>query len=274
MYAPIDGRLDGRICLVTGGTAGIGEEAAHQLAELGGHVLLAARDPARGAASRARIMAATGNPNVEMREVDLSSQASIRRFASALIADHPRLDVLVNNAGIVQLERAETEDGIERLWATNVLAYHLVTELLLPALRAAPQGRIIHVASGMAYGLDLDDVEFRRRPYAADAAYAQSKQADRMLAWGLAKRLAGTHATVNAMTPGPVETGLLRSLFPTMPARTVAQGADTIAWLAAAKDVASVSGRYFADRTAQTCSYRDPQQIAALERVCREMTGT
>ncbi len=206
MTEPVRADLSGKTCLVTGASAGIGKAAAAELARLGARVVMAVRDPEKGERARREILGATGRADVELAIVDLASQATIRAFAAELARRFPSLDVLVNNAGVWIEPQGESPDGIELTWATNVLGYHLVTELLLPLLRRAPRARIVNVASQLAGGLELDDVQFERRPYEGRAAYAQSKQADRMLTWALARRLAGTGVTANAMHPGFVAT--------------------------------------------------------------------
>src|SRR5437660_5552849 len=190
------------LCLVTGANTGIGFEIARGLAHAGAQVVLACRNQAKGEAARSAIAAEFKDSAPELLIVDLASQRSIRDAAQQFAAKHSHLDVLVNNAGTVVPSRQESPDGIELTFATNVLGYHLLTKLLLDLLRKAPAGRVVNVASAMAVGLELDDVEFKRRPYTPAAAYAQSKQADRMITWALAKRLKGSNVTANAMTPG------------------------------------------------------------------------
>jgi retinol dehydrogenase-12/retinol dehydrogenase-13 len=260
------------VCLVTGATSGIGFEIALGLARAGAQVVLAARDEGRGEDARRRIARATKSRALELLSVDLASQASIRAAARELERRHPSLDVLVNNAGVALSEREIGPDGIERTFATNVLGYHLMTELLLGALKAAPAARIVNVASIMAYGLDLEDVEFKRRPYGAGAAYAQSKQANRMLTWALARRLAGTRVTANAVHPGAVDTPLLHALLPGLPGRTPAEGADTAIWLATSPEVEGQSGIFWSDRAASRCMYRGEAGEEALFQLTERMT--
>lgn len=260
------------ICLVTGANAGIGLEAAKGLARTGARVVMACRDAAKGEAARAAIAQETKNPNMELLVVDLADQNSIRAAAKEFFSRYSTLDVLVNNAGIASAERLESPQGIELVFATNVLAYHLLTELLMEPLRRASAARIVNVASGMAYGLELDDVGFERRRYDKSAAYAQSKQANRMLTWALARRLKGTSVTVNAMTPGPVSTKLLHLMVPGLAGRTPAQGADTIIWLATSPEVAKVSGKYWMDRREQPCQFQDEAQQEALWTLCDRLT--
>ena len=283
MPEPLKADLAGRTCLVTGASAGIGRATARELARLGAKVVLAVRDPEKGEGTRSEIARATGNREVEVMVVDLAHQRAIRDFARAVAARHPRLDVLVNNAGVWLRRRRTSPEGIERTWATNVLAYFLVTELLLPLLRAAGEARVVNVASQLAGGLDLTDVEFRRRPYDGRDAYAQSKQADRMLTWALARRLEGTGVTANAMHPGFVATelfrkggglmGLAASAYAALRAKRPEEGADTVVWLAASPEPSGRSGLFWIDRQERRCRFRDAAAEEELRRRCERMTG-
>jgi NAD(P)-dependent dehydrogenase (short-subunit alcohol dehydrogenase family) len=282
MVEPPSGDLTGKTCLVTGASAGIGKATAAALARRGGHVVMAVRDPEKAERVRREIVRSTGNERVELSLVDLASPRDIRRFASELAGRLPRLDLLVNNAGVWLSRRQTGPDGIERTWATNVLGYFLTSELLRPLLEAAPSARIVNVASHLAGGLDLEDVEYRRRPYDGRAAYAQSKQADRMLSWALARRLAGRSITVNALHPGFVASeifakgggwrSLLASLAARLGGRSPEQGADTVVYLATSSVVEGMSGLYWADRRQHLCRFRDPDAEEALFRLCESMT--
>jgi NAD(P)-dependent dehydrogenase (short-subunit alcohol dehydrogenase family) len=278
---PIRADLSGKTSVVTGASAGIGYATARELARLGASVVLAVRSPERGEAARRTIVSATGNAAVEVAPVDLSSQRSIRAFARDLGRRHPRVDVLVNNAGVWLNRKQQSVDGIELTWATNVLGYLLATEGLTPLLEAAGRARVVNVASQLAGGLDQSDVQYERRPYAGRAAYAQSKQADRMLSWALARRLAKRGVSVNAMHPGFVATeifgkgggivGRAASLYSKLRARTPAQGADTVVYLAASTDVDGRSGLFWIDRQEHRCRFRDEQQEETLWRLCQGM---
>jgi retinol dehydrogenase-12/retinol dehydrogenase-13 len=273
--------LAGKTCVVTGASAGIGLATARELARLGARVVMAVRDPEKGERARRSVMGATGR-DVEMALVDLASRESIRAFARDLAARHPKLDVLVNNAGIWSESRKLSPDGVELVWATNVLGYFLATDLLLPPLRAAGRARVVNVASQLAGDLDLADVQFERRPWSGRAAYAQSKQADRMLTWALARRLAGTGVTANAMHPGFVATeifgnggGLVSlgaSLYAKLRGRRPEEGADTVIWLAASPDVEGRSGLFWIDRQERRCRFRDEPAEEALWGLCRDMS--
>jgi len=273
--------LAGRTCVVTGASAGIGRATSLALARRGARVVMVVRNPAKGEKVRRDIVRASGNAEVELEIADFARQASIRAFALALAERHPTLDVLVNNAGIWSERRRTSPEGVELTWATNVLGYFLATSLLLPRLRASGRARVVNVASRLAGGLDLDDVEFERRPYTGRDAYAQSKQANRMLTWALARRLDGTGVTANAVHPGFVSTeifakggglaGLGLSLYAKLRARKPAEGADTVAWLAADPTVESRSGLFWADRQEHPCRFRDESAEEALWRVCESM---
>jgi NAD(P)-dependent dehydrogenase (short-subunit alcohol dehydrogenase family) len=282
MTRPVQADLAGKKCLVTGASAGIGLATARDLARLGAHVVMAVRDPEKGEKARRSIVGATGR-EVELALVDLASRTSIRAFARDFAARHPKLDVLVNNAGIWSERRRISPDGVELVWATNVLGYFLVTDLLLPVLKAAGKARVVNVASQLAGGLDVADVQFERRPWSGRAAYAQSKQADRMLTWALARRLEGTGVTANALHPGFVATeifgkggGLVSlgaSLYSKLRGRRPEEGADTVVWLAASPDVEGRSGLFWVDRQERRCRFRDEGGEEALWALCRDMTS-
>ena len=261
------------LCLVTGATAGIGFEIVRGLARGGRRVVLACRDQVKGEAARKSISEEIRDADIELLIVDLASQSSIRSSAQSFSQKHDVLDVLINNAGTSSSERQESPDGIELTFATNALAYHLLTAQLLGLLRHAAAARVINTASMMAYGLELDDVNFTRRRYDASAAYAQSKQADRMLTWALARRLDGTSVTANALHPGVVNTSLLRALAPGLSGTTPAEGANTAVWLATSPEVAGVSGRLWVKRQETPCKFRGEDNEEALWSLCDQMTA-
>ncbi len=283
MVEPIRADLSGKTCVVTGASSGIGLAAARELARLRARVVLAVRSAERGEAARRAIASATGSAAVEVALVDLSSRGSIHAFAQEIARRQPRVDVLVNNAGVWLSRRQSSVDGIELTWATNVLGCLLATQALLPLLEAAGRARVVNVASQLAGGLDLTDVQYERRPYDGRQAYAQSKQAERMLSWALARRLSGRGPSVNALHPGFVATGIFRkggglvglaaSLYAKLRARTPDEGADTVVYLAASPDVEGRSGLFWVDRQEHRCRFRDEAQEEALYRLCNEMTG-
>jgi NAD(P)-dependent dehydrogenase (short-subunit alcohol dehydrogenase family) len=272
--------MSSRRVLITGATSGIGREAAFQMAAQGASLILVARDQARGAAVASEIAKQTGSATPFVVAGDLSDADSIRACAAAVRRGNDRLDVLVNNAGIQQLSRRETPDGIELVFATNVLGYHQLTQELLPLLERGERARIVTVASTYAGGLDFDDLEFKRRPWDNIKSYKQSKQANRLWTWALARRLRDKKITANAMSPGLVDTGLyrdikgLRRAFMTVLAkifgRSVAQGADTITWLALSPEVEGKSGLFYVERKESACKFRGDKDEERMWSVCED----
>jgi NAD(P)-dependent dehydrogenase (short-subunit alcohol dehydrogenase family) len=261
------------LCLVTGANTGIGFEIARGLARTGARVVLACRNHAKGEAARSIIASEFKNTNTELLVVDLASQQSIRAATREFSEKYDSLDVLVNNAATSSPTRQVSPEGIELTFATNVLGYHLLTALLLESLKRAPAARIVNLASMMAYGLDPTDIQFAKRPYNGATAYAQSKQANRILTWALARRLAGTNVTANAMSPGAVDTPLLHAMAPGIAGRTPAQGADTAIWLATSPELSGVNGRFYSDRHEHPCEFRDPATEDALWSLCDRLCG-
>jgi NAD(P)-dependent dehydrogenase (short-subunit alcohol dehydrogenase family) len=276
------GTMKNKTAMVTGPTSGIGLEIAARLAAAGAHVVLACRDAAKGDAARAEIARRTGSDSMSVLHVDTSSQHSIRELARTFKATRPRLDVLVNNAGVNLRRRQVSEDGIETTFATNVLGYHLLTRELLDLLRASAPSRIVNVASTYAGDLDLEDLQFERRPYDPLQAYRQSKACNRLLTWGLGRRLEGSGVLANAMAPGMVQTGLYREtpfflrqllrVIGLFHGRSVEQGADTAVWLASSVAVAERSGRFFELRQEVACQFRDEATEERLWAICEKLT--
>lgn len=269
---PVDAELAGRIAVVTGANRGMGEETARALAQMGCTVVLACRNKERGEAA-ARAINETASGRAVALELDLSSLASVREFASAFNERFSTLDVLVNNAAASLRTRDVTPDGFEKHWATNVLGPYLLTKLLLPALEASGRGRIVNVSTLAAGGLDLSDTQFDRRRYSGLGAYRASKQATRMLTWALAERLDRTRVTANALNPGYVLTelttnvgGLMKALIllTRFKAVTPREGADTAIWLAASPEVDGVTGRFWNKRRQIRCRFRDSPAVNEL----------
>ncbi len=267
--------IEGKRVVVTGATSGIGRNAATALAAGGAHVVLACRDRARADAVARDIAARTSGPAPQVLNIDTSDARSIRAFAERYAERHDGLDVLVNNAGVLLPERAVTAAGVELTFATNVLGYYLVATELCAAL-SAPPSRIVNVASTFAFALDLDDLQFQRRPYDGMAAYAQSKACDRLLTWALARRLEPQGVAVNATAPGLVlETSLYRALTPDARreleqygSRTLDDGADTAVWLASSDDTSSVTGTFFERRAEIPCDFRNEEDEERLWQAC------
>lgn len=201
--------LGGRTILVTGATGGIGIEAAVVFARRGARVVITGRDPARTDAALASIRARSDSHTVDALQADFASQAAVRRLAAEFLAKYPRLDLLVNNAGSVNPKRTLTEDIVETTFAVNHLAPFLLTNLLLERIVASAPARIVNIAS-VAHTrgtLDFDDLNFDRG-YSIMRAYSRSKLANVLFTRELARRLAGTGVTVNAVHPGTVATGI------------------------------------------------------------------
>lgn len=257
-----------RVALVTGATSGIGKEVARGLAERGFQVGLVARDEAKGRAVLEELRASADGDRLDLFIADLEAQAQVRRLAGEVLVRYERLHVLVNNAGGLFARFALTGDGIERTFALNHFAYFLLTELLLPSLRAAAPARVVSVASAVhsMAALDVADLSRRTPPaggYTALGRYAQSKLANVLFTYELARRLEGSGVTANCLHPGVVRTGFGRGGGPLFNAgfqiaspvfRSPKQGADTALWLATAPEVATRSGEYFVDRAAQSSS--------------------
>src|SRR5215471_1079980 len=248
----------GKVCIVTGASAGIGKETALGLARLGATVVMACRDRTRGEEAQRDIKQRSGNDNIELMLCDFSSQHSIKQFASEFIQTHNRLDVLVNNAGVVLRGHSMTEDGLESTFATNHLGYFLVTNLLLDLLKVSVPSRIVNVSSAAhRYGkLDVNAWPTGRE-YSTFGAYANSKLANVLFTRELAKRLAGTGVTANCLHPGGVGTNLFRGLpkFLQTLIKLVTispeSGARTSIYLASSPEVEGISGKYFARRRQQ-----------------------
>ena len=282
MSAAASQDLAGRVAVVTGANTGIGKEIARGLARQGATVVLACRSLDRGGAALDDIVQTTGNTNVSLMQLDQSSQASVRRFAAQLGQVQSKVHILANNAGVWLNEKRKSVDGVELTWATNVLGYVLLTSALCELLRAgAADGgaRIVNTASDLARGLELDDVEFDRRKYDGVAAYAQSKQANRMWTWALARRLAGSGITANAMHPGWVRTELARdgwkgkvaSAVSAVVGRSPERGARTSVWLASDPSLEGKSGGFYVDEKERPCRFRDEAREEELWALCAKM---
>lgn len=283
--------VEGKTCLVTGATSGIGQETAVGLADAGAHVVICGRNPERAAQAREDVVRRSGNHRVDLLLADLSSLGGVRKLADAFLSSHPSLHVLVNNAGIVNMSRQVTEDGFEETFAVNHLAYFLLTRLLESRLREHAPARIVSVASDAHRmgSLDLSDLQ-SERAYAglpivsAFRVYGTSKLANILFTRELARRLAGSGVTANCVHPGPVATrlgqnngglgriltGLLRPFF-----LTPAQGAETTLHVASAPGLSEVSGAYFAKkREAQpSAAARNDEAARALWEESSRLVG-
>jgi len=260
--------------MVTGANAGMGKEISLGLARLGADLVMVSRDRSRGEAARSEVREKTGNPEVELLVADLSSQQAIRDLVKEFGARHDRLHVLVNNAGMSLPRRQETVDGIEMVFATNHLAPFLLTNLLLPLLKAGAPARIVTVSSGVQAmaKLDLDDLQ-STRGYSEVGAYNQTKLANLLFTYELARRTAGTGVTANALEPGFVNTNLKVpfpfSIFSFMRG-SAAEGAKPTIFLASSTSVEGVSGKFFNSKGAETTSSKASYDEAAAKRLWDE----
>jgi NAD(P)-dependent dehydrogenase (short-subunit alcohol dehydrogenase family) len=248
--------MEGKVVLITGATSGLGLAAAGGFARLGATVWLAVRNRERGEAARARILKHQGEADVRAELCDLSRPESVRRFAERFAGNAQRLDVLVNNAGILTQARELSADGIELTLATNVIGPFLLTQLLVGLLERSAPSRIVNVSSGGMYAqkLRVDDLQSEQGDFDGPTVYARTKRAEVVLTELWAQRLAGTGVTVHAMHPGWADTGGLKSSLPrfyraTRPLlRSPEEGADTIVWLGAAAEPLDSSGGFWHDR--------------------------
>jgi NAD(P)-dependent dehydrogenase (short-subunit alcohol dehydrogenase family) len=251
-----------RVVVVTGATGAIGRAIVGRLAARPEcEVVLIARNDQRASAAVREIQKKTGNRNVRHLVCDLSRKTAIEALGQRWQGP---LHVLINNAATAPRRREVTPEGIERQFATNVLGYFWMMRALTPALSRGAPARIVNVASYWAGDLDLDDLEFVRRPYDNDTAYRQSKQADRMLTVACAPLLEPIHITVNACHPGDVSSKLSRDLgFGGH--QSAEQAADTPVWLATEEVGQRLSGGYFQHRRESVCHFG--RQQAAVERL-------
>jgi retinol dehydrogenase-14 len=280
-----NGGMGGKTVLITGGTSGIGKATAVAMAAMGANVVVVGRNQERGGAAVEEIKAQSHNESVELMLADLSVQAEVRGLAEEFLERHDRLDVLVNNAGLVQSKRTETPDGIETTLAINHLAPFLLTNLLLGCLEQSAPSRVITVSSeAQRWGtMNFEDMQSRRK-YRGFPVYGMTKLANIMFTYELAERLDGTGVGANCLHPGSVGTNFgqnnrgamalfFRTFKPFM--RSPEQGADTLIWLASSPEVDGVSGKYFSDRKeieAKKVAY-DPAARRRLWEISEDLTG-
>lgn len=256
--------------IITGANSGIGYETTLHFAKKGDTIAMVCRNKEKGESAKSQIQRLSGNKNISLFIADLSSVNQSRRLVKTLAEKYPVIDVLVNNAGSIIYDYTETEDGYESTIAANHLAYFILANGLLENIKRAPEGRIINVASEAqrAGRLNFDNINLKGK-YDPIKAYCQSKLANIVFTYELAKRLEGTNVTANCMHPGTVRTGfglqykgvigsLFRMIRPFM--RGPKKGAGTIIWLAESPKLKGVNGKYYYDKKAiksQPTSY-DP----------------
>jgi len=267
------GPMTGRTVLVTGGTGGIGKATAIGLATKGAHLAITGRDRERTEGA-AREIRAAGGGQVDVFVADLSSQSEVRRLADEVLESLSRIDVLVNNVGGYWKTRHVTADGLERTFALNHLAPFLLTNLLLDRLKQSAPARVVTVSSAAQFmgRIDFDDLQ-GERAYSGTRAYSQSKLANVLFTYELARKLQATSVTANALHPGVVRTafgaedpgGVQRLLTPFIRPfmKTPAQGAATSIHLASSPDLEQVTGKYFANSTPKRSAKRSYDEAAA-----------
>ncbi len=283
-----------KIVLVTGGTGGIGQQTALGLARLGAHVIVTGRDADRGAAAVAAIRQGSGQAQVDLLLADMAEQRAVRALAEQVQQRYPRLDVLINNAGVFKMQRQLTSDGLEATFAVNVLAPFLLTHLLLPTLQAAPSARVINVTGGSPGKLALDNLQ-GERSFTGFGMYSQSKTAMMALSYEFAQRLPGSTITVNVCYPGRATTPMTRGFLPNSSSpllrgvlsvlqntffrddggKSAAKAARSSIYLASAPGVAGVNGVYFgtnSERLDWKPSMIDPANRQALWTLSARLT--
>jgi retinol dehydrogenase-14 len=279
-----NGSMDGKVILITGGTSGIGKAAATALARMGAEVVVNGRDREKGERALQEIRDKSGSVKVSLLLADLALQSEVRRLAEEFEASHERLDVLINNAGLILRRRTETPDGIETTLAINHLAPFLLTNLLLRLLKRSAPSRIITLTSEAERQgkMNLEDLQSKRR-YGAFRIYGKTKLANIMFTYELADRLRETGVTANCVHPGSVNTEfgknergvvlLFRMFKPFM--RSPEKGADTIVYLASSPEVEGMTGRYFSDREVVSSSKEsyDRTLWKRLWEASEELTG-
>ncbi len=249
--------MKGKNVLITGATGGIGRAAAEELARMGARVLGISRNPDKCSRVADEIQQVTGNKDVHYLCANLSSMAHVRQVAKDATAHFPQIHVLINNVGAIHFFREESADGFELTFALNHLSGFFLTNLLLDHLRSSAPARIINVSSSAQFNgkMHFDDLQLKRS-YGFMKAYSQSKLANMLFTYELARRLEGSGVTVNAMHPGLVQTNIatnnnalvrLGQKIILRNSRTPEHGARTIVYLASSLEVEDISGKYFID---------------------------
>jgi retinol dehydrogenase 14 len=267
------GPMLGKTVLITGANSGIGKATAVQIAKMGATVVMACRDKVGGGAALAEVKEASRNPSVQLLILDLASQASVREFVREFESRYRRLDVLINNAGVVLSKRETTPDGIVTTFAVNYLSPFLLTNLLLPRLVASAPSRIVNLTSAAHFDAHLDFKDLQtRKHYKGSDAYAESKLAVVLFTYELARRLQVTGVTANCVHPGAVATNLARGDAGLLGAVLLVakpflgppeNGAETPVYLATAPELAGVTGKYYVDKKQQVSSHESYDLLEA-----------
>ncbi len=278
--------MQGKLCLITGGTDGIGLAAARGLAGRGAQLLLVGKNAGKGAAAAAAIVTQSGQGSAEFLRADLSSQHEIHDLARRIHDRADRVDVLINNAGAMFMKRQLSADGVEMTFALNQLGYFLVTNTLFGLISKGGSPRIINVASDMHKGpqLDFDDLQMRNG-YSGMKAYGRSKLANILFTNELARRMQGAGVVVNSLHPGFVNSNFghnngavvsgLIALSSKLLGVTPEKGAETSIYLASAPEAAGITGKYFANKREARPSpeSQSAEAAARLWAECEKLTG-
>jgi NAD(P)-dependent dehydrogenase (short-subunit alcohol dehydrogenase family) len=270
--------MRGKVVMVTGANSGMGKEISLGLARMGATLTMVSRDRERGESARDDVQSKTGNPKIELLTADLSSQQSTRQLVREFESRHDRLHVLVNNAGMSLPKRQETVDGLETVFATNHLGPFLLTNLLIPLLTASAPSRIVTVSSAAHAMGKIDFGDLQSTHYNEIRSYNQTKLANVLFTYELARRLDGTGVTANAVEPGFVKTNLKvpfpYSIFSFMRGSAV-DGAKPMLFLASSSEVEGVSGSFFNRQGVATQSSKpshDEDVARRLWQVSSELT--
>ncbi|KAM6942700.1 retinol dehydrogenase 13-like [Xenentodon cancila] len=282
-------RLDGKTVLITGANTGIGKETALDMAQRGARVILACRDMTRARIAADEIRQKSGNGNVVVKKLDLASLQSVRDLARDVQENESRLDILINNAGIMMCPKWETEDGFEMQFGVNHLGHFLLTDCLLDLLKKSAPSRVV-IVSSLAHergSIHFDDINLDQ-DYTPDRGYRQSKLANVLFGKELAARLLGTGVTVYSLHPGVIRTELGRHFFPNLPlwkrvlvslimtmCKSPWEGAQTTIFCAVDESLANVSGLYYSDCAPNTpaAQARDDAAAKKLWELSASMVG-
>jgi len=280
-----DKPMNGKVCMVTGATSGIGKVTAQELAQQGASVIIVGRSPEKGVDVVDQIKKQTGS-TVEFMLADLSVQQEIHRLVNQYNSEYQRLDVLINNAADVFFKRQMNVEGIEQTFATNHLGYFLVTNLLLDTLKASAPARIINVSSDVHRSEEINFENLQgEQKYNGYKAYRLSKLYNLYFTYELSRKLEGTGVTVNAVTPGLVKSKLgvegggfssfMKKLINFIAGKSPEEGSQPIIYLATSSDVEGVTGKYFKNNEAISSSdaSNDKETAQKLWDISAELTG-
>ena len=273
-----DKSLKGKTVVITGGNTGIGKETAVDLARRGARVIIGCRNLEKGKEALKEIQERSGSSSVFLEQIDLASLESVRTFSDKILNSEPRLDILINNAGVMACPYQKTQDGFEMQFGVNHLGHFLLTLLLLDRLKRSQPSRIINVSSSahrMGSGkINFDDIHFEKS-YSSWGAYFNSKLANVLFTRELSRHLEGTHVTVNALHPGAVTTELQRHSFLSSALlspfrwyifKTSEQGAQTSIHCAVSEQMEGVSGKYLRD-----CAIVEPSKGAQDDEAAKKL---